>query len=353
MRVAIVGFPFSGKTSLFTAVTGLSRDHLKAAEENLAAVHVPEPRLDFLFELFKPKRKTEATVDFVDLPGSAEGDSQHAGLTKHLPTLRQCDALLIIVRAFESESVPAHEGRIDPRRDLRMLRDEMLLADLTICAGRIEKLEKTIHKPSPDQDQRKQELALLKKINEALENERPLREIIQPQDERLVRGFGFLTLKPAVTVLNVGEDHIGEPPAFKDELAAATFAVCAPLEGELLQMEPGERAPFMADYGIQALARDRLVRACFDALGMIFFLTGGGPDEVRAWIIPQGATAVEAAGKIHSDIARGFIRAETIAFDDLRAAGNMRDAKAAGKLRQEHKQYIVQDGDVITFKFNV
>jgi GTP-binding protein YchF len=354
MRIAIVGFPFSGKTSLFTAITGVPRDHLKPAEENLAAVHIPEPRLDLLFALFKPKRKTEATLDFVDLPGSAEGDSERAGLEKHLPTLRQADGLLLIVRAFESASVPPHLGRIDLAADLRLLHDEMLLADLTICAGRIEKLEKAVTKPGKEVELLKHELALIRRCNQALESGRGLRDFVQPgEEEKLLRSFGFLTQKPVVAVLNISETALGQPPPAADERAYLNMAVCASLEAELIQMEPADRAAFMAEYGLASLARDRLVRAAFEALGMISFLTGGGPDEVRAWAVPKGSTAVDAAGKVHTDMARGFIRAETIAYDDLRAAGSLREAKAAGKIRQEPKHYVVKDGDFITFKFNV
>jgi GTP-binding protein YchF len=354
MRVAIVGFPFAGKTSVFQAVSGLPRDQLKLSEENLAAVHVPEPRLDFLFELFRPKRKTEATIDFVDLPGSAEGELQHAGLTRHLPTLRQCDALLVVLRGFESASVPARGDRIDPQRDLREMRDEMLLADLEICGNRIEKLQKAVHKPTKDQDHQKAELALLERCRDALENEKPMRDVIQPgEEERMLRSFGFLTQKPLVVLINVVEADVNNPPPFVDPHANETFAICATLEADLIQMDPADRPAFMEEYGVQTLARDRIICACFDALGLIVFLTGGGPEEVRSWPIPRGSTALEAAGKIHTDLARGFIRAETVAFDDLQSAGNMRDAKAAGKIRQEPKGYVVQDGDLITFKFNV
>ncbi len=353
MRVAIVGFPYSGKTSVFRAITGLPREQIHPAEENLAAVKIPEPRLDLLAELFKPKRKTEATMEFVDLPGSAEGDREHAGLTKHLPTLRQADALLLIIRAFESPSVVAHEGRIDPQRDLQELRDEMLLADLAISAARIDKLEKAVTKPTKDVEQLKHELVVLKRCQDALEKEKPMRSVVQPGDEeKMLRAFGFLTQKPVVLILNVSEEQVAKEPAFRDPHAAATFAVSAPLEADLVTLAAAERAPFMQEYGIQSLARDRIIRACFDALGMVSFLTGGpGGEEVRAWPVPRGTTAVDAAGKIHTDMARGFIRAETIAYADLRAAGSMREAKAANKIRQEHKHYLVQDGDFITFKF--
>ncbi|MGE0481282.1 MAG: DUF933 domain-containing protein [Phycisphaerae bacterium] len=350
MRVGIVGFPQSGKTTLFIALSGLAREQLQLAHENLAAVRIPEPRLDWLEKSYEPKKRTEANMEFVDLPGSTEGESEHAGLTRHLPTLRQVDALAMLLRAFESDAVPAHRGSVDPRRDLSQLRDEVLLADLEICSNRVEKLEKSVAKPSKDQEQHKRELALLLRCREALESEKPLREIVQPgEEEKMIRSFGFLTLKPIVVVLNVGESEVGRPPAFEAPGAAATFAVCAPLEADLIQMDPKDRPEFMAGWGIQALARDRIVRACFDALHMINFLTAG-PEEVRAWPIPRGFTAVEAAGKIHTDLARGFIKAETVSYEDLVAAGSMRDAKAAGKVRQEPKSYVVQDGDVILFK---
>jgi hypothetical protein len=353
MRVAIVGFPYSGKSALFRAISGIPPDHLKLAEENLASVKVPEPRLELLERMFKPKRCTAATIDFVDLPGSGEGDGEHAGLTKHLPTLRQSDALLVIVRAFESGAVPMHGDRVDPERDLAELRDEMLLADLFICDNRIEKLQKAICKPTKNRDVQKRELELLQRCRAVLESEKPLREVVQPgEPEKMLRSFGFLTQKPMVLVINVAEERIGAEPTVHDPHAAVTFAVSAEIEAEIIQMDRADRPEFMQGYGISALARDRIIRSCFDALGMIVFFTCGDP-EVRAWAIPKGTPVVEAAGKVHTDLQRGFIRAETVAYDDLRAAGSMREAKAAGKLRLEPKHYIVQDGDLITVRFNV
>lgn len=353
MRAAIVGFPFSGKSTVFCALSGLDPGHLKAAEEALAAVHIPEPRLELLERIYRPKKKTLATMEFVDLPGSAEGDVERAGLEKHLPTLRQVDALVFVLRDFRSDTVPAHLDRVDPRADRQLLRDEMLLADLLICTGRIEKLEKALTKPSKERDQQKHELELLRRCRACLEAERPLAGVIQPGDEeRMLRSFGFLTQKRYVAVVNVGEDRLGSPPPLADPGAFEVFSVCATLEAEIMQVDAADRPAFMAEYGIAALARDRIVRACFDALGMIFFLTAG-EEEVRAWAIPKGATAVEAAGKIHTDLARGFIRAETVSYEDLRAAGSMREAKAHGKVRQEPKSYVVADGDVMLIKFNV
>lgn len=353
MRVAIVGFPFCGKSTLFSAISGIPLGNLKPAEENLAAVKVPDPRLDFLAELYKPKKYTEAAIDFVDLPGGAEGESQHAGLTRHLPTLRQADALLLVARAFDSASAPSHGGGGDPQRDLRQFRDEIVLADLVICDTRVEKLEAAVKKPTPDREKNQRELELLRRCREALESEQPLRSLVQPgEEEKMLRSFGFLTLKPIVVGINVSEDTAGNPAPFEDEQAAATIAVCATIEAEIMDLDPADRAEFLEGYGIAAVARDRIIRACYDALGLISFLTAGEP-EVRAWTILRDTCAVDAAGKIHSDLARGFIRAETIAFDDLKAAGSMRDAKAAGKVRLEPKHYVVQDGDILNIKFNV
>ena len=350
MRVTIVGFPYSGKTALFQALTGLSRDTLKPTEENLAAVHIHEPRLDYLAELYSPKKRTEPTLEFFDLPGGGADQEAKAGLEDHLPTLRQSDALLVVLRAFKSDGVPMHQGRIDPARDLVQIREEMLLADLMSCAGRLEKVEKSAAKPSKDREQQLREIAVLQKCKAALESEQPLSTVLQPGDEeKLVRSFGFMTQKPVVVVVNVGETEVGKPPPFVDPHAVETLAVCASLEAELMQMDPNDRPAFMADYGLASLARDRIVQASFRALNMIVFLTAG-PEEVRSWPIPKGFTAVDAAGKIHSDLARGFIKAETIAYEDLKAAGSMRDAKASNKVRQEPKTYVVQDGDVILFK---
>lgn len=353
MRVAIVGFPYSGKTTLFAAVSGVALDHLRPAEETLAAVKLPEPRLDVLETIFKPKKRTAATIDFVDLPGSAEGESEHAGLTRHLPTLRQSDGLLFVLRDFASASVPPHQGSVDPRRDLTQLRDELLLADLEICANRIEKLEKALTKPTKERERHKHELNLLGRCREALEAERPLSQVVQPgEEEKLLRSFGFLTQKPVVVVLNVDEERVAAEPALRDPYAATTIATCATLEADLLQVDAEDRGEFLADYGIAALARDRIVWACFNALEMLCYFTAGDT-EVRAWPIAAGSTALDAAAKIHSDLARGFIKAETVAFEDLQAAGSFREAKAAGTLRQEPKGYVVKDGDVITIKFNV
>ncbi|QOJ13206.1 MAG: redox-regulated ATPase YchF [Planctomycetia bacterium] len=350
MRVGIVGFPLSGKSTVFSAITGLGRDHQRPGDEQLAAVRIPEPRLDWLEQAYSPKKRTEATMDFVDLPGAREGESEHAGMEKHLPTLRQADLLLVVLRAFENESVPAHGGSVNPERDLRLLRDETLLADLAICSNRIEKLEAALKKPSEKREEQRRELELLHTCKDALESEKPLSTVVQAgEQEKMVRSFGFLTQKSQVVLFNVGESRIGAEPPFRPDHAVATFAICASIEAEIMQVDAADRPEFMAGYGIQALARDRIIRACFDGLNMINFLTAG-PEEVRAWPIPRGFTAVEAAGKIHTDLAKGFIKAETVSFADLHEAGSMREAKARNKVRLEPKGYVIADGDVILFK---
>jgi GTP-binding protein YchF len=353
VRIGIVGFPFSGKTAVFTALSGLAPDQMHQANEQLAAVKVPDPRLAWLRDHYKPRKYTEATVDFVDFPGGHEGEAEHAGFSRHIPALRQCDVLLAVLREFENAAVPPHKNRIDPRADLAALRDELLIADLDICAKRVEKLEKAVVKPTKTQEQDRQELALMLRCRDAIEAEQPIRSVLKsPEEEKALRSFGFLTLKPMIVVLNVGEDAIGRPPSFSDPHAVATFALCGAVEADIIQLEPEERGEFMADYHIEALARDVVIRGALEALGMVSFFTVG-EDEVRAWPLHKGGTAVEAAGRIHSDLARGFIRAEVVAYEDLHAAGDMREAKAAGKVRQEPKGYVVADGDVINIKFNV
>lgn len=353
MRVGIVGLPYSGKTALYCAVSGADRERLNLMEENLAAVRIPDPRLDYLEDLFSARKRTEASIDFVDLPGSTDGEIEKAGLTKHLPSLRQADVLAVIVRAFDNDSVPLPPGGLDPQRDLSNLRDEMLFADLEICANRVERLEKAVKRPTKDRELQQKELELLQRCQQALENEEALSTVIQPgEEEKLVRSFGFLTQKPLVIVVNVSEEAVGSDTPLKSDDAATVIAIAAELEAEIMQVDEADRDEFMGGYGITELARDRLIRACFDALGMICFLTAG-EEEVRAWPIPKGFNAQEAAGKIHSDLARGFIRAETIAYQDLVDAGSVRDAKAANKYRQEPRNYIVLDGDILNIKFNV
>lgn len=354
MRIALVGPPQSGKSTLYSAITGHSPDPGHSGTERMTTVLVPDRRLDFLTELFNPKKITPANLEFLDMPGVSLADAHgQAAFRRAMGSVRACDGIVLVVRAFESASVAAYRDRIDPAADLDELHTEFVFADLEQVSNRIEKLEKSAQKPTKTRDQELRELALMQRARTALENEAPVRTEIHNEEERTIAaGFGFLTLKPVVAVINVGEQDVAAPPTIEHAHAAATFSLSAEIEAEIAQLDESDRPAFLEDLGLAEPAQARMIRACYDAAGCISFLTGG-PTDVRAWTIRKGDTALEAAGKIHTDIQRGFIRAETVAFDDLKAAGDMRAAKNAGKVRLEPKGYVVQDGDVITFRFNV
>jgi GTP-binding protein YchF len=244
---------------------------------------------------------------------------------------------------------------VDPARDLAELRTEILLADLEVVTARIEKLQKQVSKPTKTQAQDKIELALQRKLQEVIEVEKPISSAIQTEaDREMIKSLGFLTLKPMAVAVNVGEDQLGKESDFIGAVnsTAQAVTICAKLEHELAQLDAKSRKEFMADLGITESAAGKFVKSCYNAMGLISFLTVGS-DELRAWPIKQGTTALDAAGKVHSDIKRGFIRAETFAFDELKRYGNEKALKAAGRIRLEGKDYVVQDGDIINFRFNV
>jgi GTP-binding protein YchF len=354
MRVAFVGPAQSGKSSLFSAVAGpqSGADAMRPDQAHVAVVKVPDERLDWLAELYNPKKFTPAELEFVDLPGLDLSDEAGRARAKtHWSTIRQSDMLLYVVRAFEDASVAPYRDRVDPVGDVGELRGEMLFADLEQVANRIEKLEGAIKKPTPKRDEQVKELALMQRIHEALENEESVASQITNETEaKLVRSFAFLSALPAMVAVNCGEDQLSGGAETVDSLPAMYLS--AKIEQEMAELDPEEREMFLTDLGLTEAARDRLVRACYARMDLISFLTVG-EDECRAWTIPAGTDAVTAAEEIHSDIARGFIRAETVAYDDLREAGDMKAVKAAGKMRLEGKHYVVQDGDVINFRFNV
>ncbi|HOA75081.1 MAG TPA: redox-regulated ATPase YchF [Phycisphaerae bacterium] len=354
MRIAFVGPPQSGKSTLFRAVTGQPPSSHPVMGEQMASVKVPDPRLDVLAAMYKPKKYTEATIDVLDVPGfSHETASQQAEFRKALPSIRQSDAIVAVVRAFENPSVPPYRNRVDPKADLDELLSELLFCDLDTVTTRIERLEKALTKPTKTHEQEKKELELMRRLQQALESEQPVTTAIETDEERkALASYAFLTELPLVVVINVNESQAAAPPPFVCEHARATIALCAETEEQIAGLEPADRQAFLDDLGVKVPARDRLIQVCYDAVGLISFLTCG-EDEVRAWSVRKGSTAVEAAGKIHTDLARGFIRAETVAFEDLKAAGDMKAAKAAGKVRLEGKNYIVQDGDILNIKFNV
>jgi GTP-binding protein YchF len=356
MRVALVGPPLSGKSTLFAAVAeaGGSHVHLDRPDtEHLAVVKVPDERLEWLFELYKPKKCVHAELEFLDVPGldlTDEPARQRA--RQHWPAVRQSDMLALVLRGFRDDAIPAYQDRLDPPGDLEELTAEMLFSDLEQVAGRTEKLRAALKKPTGDREAHQRELALMERMQQALESERPLAEVVANEaEEKMVRAFAFLTLKPLLVVVNCDEDAaggggpetIGGYPAIQ---------LSAKIEEEIASLPPGERGEFLEAMGIKTPAADRLIRSCYDAMRVVSFFTHGDK-EARAWTVPAGTEAVAAAGEVHTDMARGFIRAEVIGFEDLKAAGDEKGARAAGKYRLEGKSYVVQDGDVIHFRFNV
>jgi hypothetical protein len=258
----------------------------------------------------------------------------------------------MVLRGFEDATVPAYRGRVDPAADAGELLDEMLFADLEQVTNRLEKLEAALRKPTGHHEEEKRELALMSHLREALESERAISEAVSSEaEEKLIRSFAFLSQKPVLAVVNCGEGELSET-APEMPGGVPCMRLSAKIEEEIAELAEADRAEFLADLGVEAAARDVLIRACYDQLHLVTFMTYAS-DECRAWAVPSGTDAVTAAGEIHTDIARGFIRAETVAFDDLKAAGDLKAAKAAGKVRLEGKNYVVCDGDVITFRFNV
>jgi len=352
MRVALVGPTQSGKSALFAAVAEAGGSHVDVSrpdQPHLAVVKVPDPRLEWLAEHYQIGKTVFAELEFLDVPGFDLSDE--AGRTRarsHWAALRQCDMMAYVLRAFSDETVPAYRNRVDPEADLDELRAEALFADLDQATARIEKLQQAMKKPTGKHEEQQRELALMQRLAEALENERGVADAVSSEaEDKLIRSFAFLSRMPALVVLNCDEDRLNAPPAIADAMCLS-----AAIEKEIAELPPEDRPAFLADLGLTAVARDRLIQACYRRLNLVSFLTHGD-NECRAWSVPAGTEAVVAAEQIHSDIARGFIRAETVAFDNLHTAGDMKAAKAAGQVRLEGKDYPVQDGDVITFRFNV
>jgi GTP-binding protein YchF len=356
MKVALTGLLQSGKSTILASLTGKAIPAIGSASIEEAIVPVPDERFDWLAEYSKPKKTTHATIDCLDLPGFSFTDEHgRAAARRIIGQIRTVDLLVLVVRAFDDPTVPPYRSTVDPARDLAELQTELLLADLELVTTRIDKLEKQVHKPTKTQAHDKVELALQKKLAEAIESEKPISSAIETQTEReMIKSLGFLTLRPMVVAINVGEDQLEKKFDFAARLgdSAAVITICAKLEYELSQLDAESRAEFMADLGISEAAASKFVQSCYSALGLISFLTIGS-DELRAWPIKKGTVALDAAGKVHSDIKRGFIRAETFSYDELRALGSEKALKAAGKIRLEGKEYVVQDGDIINFRFNV
>jgi GTP-binding protein YchF len=355
LRAGLIGLSLSGKTTLFQLLTSAReapRTHGKV-EANVGISRVPDERLDQLTSLFQPKRRVPATVEFADM---AAGRSDAKSLVD-VAAYRNADALVHVVRAFRDPAVAHSQASIDPGRDVRLVEDELVLADLGIAERRLERLEKDLKKSQAVELKKEQDL--LVRCHATLEQGRSLRTLgLTGEDLRRLRGFQLLSAKPLLVVINLDEGDIGITDRVADALGLATWAagasvgvvaVCAKIELEIAQLEAADAAAFLADLGLSASGLDRVIRAAYDLLGYISFFTVGD-DECRAWSIPRGTPAQEAAGEIHSDIQRGFIRAEVVPADRLLARGSLAACRDHGELRLEGKEYLVADGDVITFR---
>jgi len=356
LKVALIGLLQSGKSTLFSAISGKHLPPPGTTAIEQAVVASPDERINWLTEHYKPKKTVYATIDSLDVPGlNFEDEKGRAAARRLIDQIRSVDMLALVVRGFEDPVVPMYQDSVDPARDLNTLRTELLLTDLALVTTRIEKLEKDAKKPTKTQAQDKAELELQKKLQAAIESEKPIRSAIANDAElEIIKSLGFLTLKPMVVAVNTSEGQQDKKFDFGTTLEQSTpvIGVCAKLEYELSLLDAGSKAEFMTDLGITESAAGKFVHACYRTLGLISFLTVG-PDEVRAWPIKQGTIAHDAAGKVHSDIKRGFIRAETFGYEDIKQLGSEKALKAAGKIRLEGKEYVVQDGDIINFRFNV
>jgi len=367
-KLVIIGLPGAGKTTVFNALTNAAAKTGgfggSGDDPNLATVKVPDPRLDLLTTMFEPKRTVPADVQYLDVAGIAKGIAEKGMSGQLLGHLAQADALVHVVRAFKDAGLEHSEGTVDPLRDIETLDLELLFSDLAIVDKRLQRIVSQLPKMrGPEKEAYEREQIVMARFKEALENNVPLRDVvpdIDPDDAKILRGFGFLTAKPLLILLNVGEDQLAGAGAVITEAARAKFvrngvavdALAGQIEMEISQLDPADAEVFMSDLGISESSRDRVIRLSFDLLGLMPFFTVG-PDECRAWTIRRGWTALEAAGEIHSDIQRGFIRAEIVSYDDLIAAGGLTETKKAGTFRRESKTYVVHDGDIINFLFNV
>lgn len=356
MNIGIVGLCGSGKTTLFNLlIEGRAAAASSAKmEANVGMARVPDPRIDFLSNMYKPKKTTYAQMELIDLPGLVPGGQ---GGTSFLTSVRNVDALVQVIRAFDDAKVPHPSGTIDPWRDLNLLHTELLLADLDLVEKRIERLEGGKKKKDAEQE----ELEVLKRCREILEGEGRLEQLeFTPVQMEFVSGYGFLTQKPMLVEVNLDENQwrAGTYPGqekleqFCKEQGIPLLTVCAKTEMEIGQLPPSERDEFLNDLGVTESGIDRLARATYAHLKLISFFTVG-EDEVRAWTINKGTNAKRAAGKIHSDIERGFIRAEVVKYQHLHDLGSMVKVKEKGLFQLEGKDYIFEDGDIANFRFNV
>ena len=364
MKLGMVGLPNVGKSTLFNAITNAGAQSANypfcTIEPNIGMVSVPDERLDKLAEMYEPDKFTPATIEFVDIAGLVKGASNGEGLgNKFLSHIREVDAIIHVVRCFENDDITHVDGSVDPKRDIETINYELILSDLDILQRRIDsrkkamKGDKTIAK----------EVDFLERLIKEMEEGKTARAVEFDSDEKeYLKEVALLTIKPVIYACNMGEndfidgiennEYYNAVKEIADEEGAETFPICAEIEAEIAELEGDEKEMFLEDMGLESSGLDRLIKKSYSLLGLISFLTAGKP-EVRAWTIKKGTKAPQAAGKIHTDFERGFIRAEVVAYDDLIACGTMNAAKEKGLVRSEGKEYVMKDGDIVLFRFNV
>jgi GTP-binding protein YchF len=359
--IGIIGLAKSGKTTILNALTGVKADRASQTP-HIGVTKVPDPRLKGLADMLHPKRVVPTEARFIDIGASTKSVGDSKGIGGQLLTeLSNVDALVAAVRAFEDESIPHIEGSLDVERDIATIGLELAVSDLAIIERRLARIEESLKgAKSPEHQHLLQEQEILLKIKANLEKDIPIRQLIlSPDDTKVIASYQFLTAKPLLILVNIGEEQLPQAASLEEQLNSqysrpecGVITLCGKLEMELAQLDETTAEEFRAEYSMEESGRDRAIKLSYELLGLVSFFTTAS-DEVKAWPVPKDTSALKAAGKIHSDMERGFIRAEVISYDDLMRCGSLAEARKRGLLRLEGKNYIVRDGDVITFLFNI